>query len=435
MFKKNVLISLILLNSAFSQDFFEDDFSDSAPAPTYELNGFFRGAIFGGKAISSNDADLKSGYGELGLKLRVRKGEWGDGYAEVRVRRGSEFGQPISEIQLREAYVNAYWGRLDVRLGQQIVVWGRADGFNPTNNITPQNMIARSTDEDDRKIANFLIRTFYNLDPVRFEAIWVPFYAPSVLPTKFFPFPDRVTLGPDANPDSRLKNGSIAFKTELALSKLDGSVSYFRGYMPMPGINLVAIDLSQGFVATVAKTAYQMQVVGADFSSTLGSLGIRGEFGYRNPVEDYRDETRVYLPNPDIQYILGLDKAWGDLTVMTQYIGRYVLDFEAYEPLGIDLDELYVKNRMIASQQEKISHAAFIRPALSLRHETMTVEMLTYYNLSTEELLFRPLLTVNLADALTLKVGAELYSGSDNTLFGAVQDALSSGFVELKASF
>ena len=178
-----------------------------------------------------------------------------------------------------------------------------------------------------------------------------------------------------------------------------------------------------------------MQVVGADFSSTLGSLGIRGEFGYRNPVEDYRDETRVYLPNPDIQYILGLDKAWGDLTVMTQYIGRYVLDFEAYEPLGIDLDELYVKNRMIASQQEKISHAAFIRPALSLRHETMTVEMLTYYNLSTEELLFRPLLTVNLADALTLKVGAELYSGPDNTLFGAVQDALSSGFVELKASF
>jgi hypothetical protein len=60
---------------------------------------------------------------------------------------------------------------------------------------------------------------------------------------------------------------------------------------------------------------------------------------------------------------------------------------------------------------------------------------LGYFNISTEEWLLRPSLTYNLADALTLKAGVERYSGPDGTLFGNIKDALSSGFVELKASF
>ncbi len=434
-----LFLSLIFIGLAYSQDFFSEDVetSESEMMPSglsYELNGFVRGAFFGGSAVDSKELEMKSGYGELGLKMRIRKGKFGDGFAEIRFRRGSEFNQSISVVNLREAYVNAYLGNLDFRLGHQIVVWGRADGFNPTNNITPQNMLARSTDEDDRREGNFLVRTFYYYHPLRFEGIWVPQYSPSVLPTQLFPFPEFVKLGNADNPDANLKNSAIAFKIDLELNRFDGSVSFFQGYMPLPGIFVSSFDLAN-FIATVVTKPYKMQVLGWDFSTTIGSFGLRGEMAYRDPVEDYQSESNPHIPNPDIQYVIGMDKTRGDFSVILQYIGHYVIDFKKFQTTGSPLDELELKNRMITSQSDEITHAFFARPSLALFHEIMNVKILKYYNFTTEETLFRPVISYDLSDAFTLMIGGEFYAGPENTLFGTIDESLSSVFVELKTSF
>jgi len=183
----------------------------------------------------------------------------------------------------------------------------------------------------------------------------------------------------------------------------------------------------------VKAKSYKMNVFGADFSTTVGAFGLRGEFAYRRP--DFTHKEQPFIPNPDFQYVLGMDKSIGDFSVIAQYVGRYVSDFEKFETTGSSRDELELTNRMIASQQDEISHAVLMRPTLALFHETCTLELLGYFNISTEEWLLRPSLTYNLADALTLKAGVERYSGPDGTLFGNIKDALSSGFVELKASF
>jgi hypothetical protein len=457
------MIILISVTSINAQDFFIDDpdtiESDKRSANhSYELNGFTRSVLFGGKVADKDAMEMKAGYGELGLKMRIRKGKWGDGIAEIRFRRGSEFNKSISEFNLREAYVNTYLGNFDFSIGHQIVVWGRADGFNPTNNITPQNMLARSPDEDDRREGNFLMRALYHFYPLRLEVIWVPQYSPSVLPTELFPVPSYITLGEAMNPDGNLENSSIAIKTDLELSKLDGSVSYFRGYMPMPAISLLlsSLDFTELEIAsvTIVTNPYKMQVFGCDFSTTLGSFGLRGEVAYRDPIDDYQSPENIanmdllsflkfvqskdhlhYIPNPDLQYVLGVDKTRDDFSIILQYIGRYVIDFKEFQPMNFELDELIIKNRMIVSQQDEMSHAVFIRPALTLLHETMTSEILAYYNITTEEILLRPLLVYQLTDALTLKFGGEWYSGPENTLFGTIDEALSSVFLEVKTSF
>jgi len=369
-----ITILLIFIPSLLAQDFFEADSESSKPNFSYELNGFSRGVFFGGKIVDKKEAELKSGYGELGLKFRARKGKFGDGYAEVRFRKGSEFNQSLSEFQIREAYVNTYVGAFDWRLGHQIVVWGRADGFNPTNNITPQNILARSTDEDDRKQGNFLLRSFYHWQPLRFEFIWVPQYVSSVLPTGLFPFPAYVKLGEEVRPDANLKNSSLALKINAESSLLDGSISYFQGYMPMPGVFLSNLEINEKgqLLAVVKPRPYKMNVIGLDFSTTFRSFGLRGEFAYRQPLGDYQSEDETHIPNPDFQYVLGIDRSEGDLTVILQYIGRFVSDFQALEASSSPLDELEEKNRMIASQQDELSHAVFMRPSLALLHETLT---------------------------------------------------------------
>lgn len=432
---KKILILLVMLPcvSLLAQSLFEQAVDNQSNTVPYELGGYLRGAFFGGKIPDLNKGEMKSGYAETALKLRVRKEEFGDAFAEIRFRRGQEFGETVSEITLREAYVNAYIGPFDVRIGEQIVVWGRADGFNPTNNITPQNMLVRSADEDDRRLGNFLIRSFYSLHPIRLELIWVPAYSASVLPVDLIPLPFGISLNGQDNVRPEFGNSSWAAKANLELSSIDASISFFDGYNPMPGILGESTDLS----VQVRPEPYRVQVLGADFATTAGDLGFRGEFAYRNPDADY--ENLAHIPNPDLQYVLGLDKTWGDFNVILQYVGWHVIDFtELGDPVIPGFDPFYEmesKNRLLSSQQHEWNHAISFRPAINLAHEILSIEVAGLYNFTTEELLLRPKISYDLADALVLTIGGDIYTGPAETLFGTIDEALSAAFIELKASF
>jgi len=45
------------------------------------------------------------------------------------------------EFTLREAYVDLYFDNSDLRIGRQIIVWGRADGTFITDILTPVDVI------------------------------------------------------------------------------------------------------------------------------------------------------------------------------------------------------------------------------------------------------------------------------------------------------
>ncbi len=426
--------TLIFQAVLFSQSLFDTALSEESGSSSlpYELNGFTRGTYFIGKVQDKDQTETKAGYGELGLKLKVRK-DFGNGFAEIRFRRGQEFGKSISEIDIREAYVNLYRGNLDVRIGQQIVVWGRADGFNPTNNITPQNMLIRSPDEDDRRQSNFLIRTWYNISSLRLEGIFIPQYASSVIPTDVMTFEQGIQLNEMQLPNAELKNSSYALRLSLEKAEFDGSLSFYEGWMPLPGIQLVNFIINaNGPVINLAPTPYKMNVIGGDFSTTVGKFGLRGEIAYRNPVKDWEDEPSI--PNPDVYGVIGGDRSWGDFTLLVQYIGRYVMDFEEADPAD-PLIDLIDKNRMLSSQQDEITHSVSFRPALALMHETLNLEVLGLVNFTTEEMLLRPKMSYDISDDLSLILGAEIYNGPDGTLFGFVQDALSGIFMEIRTSF
>jgi hypothetical protein len=440
---KSVLMILVMLLCTTilpAQSLFENAVAAEAETSANELNGYVRGVFYAGKKYARKDQEMKSGYGETALKFRVRKNNMGDAYAELRFRNGTEYNRRVDDVSLREGYVNAYLGRFDVRMGQQIVVWGRADGFNPTNNLTPYSMLTRSPNEDDRRVSNFLMRGWYNFYPFRLEAVWVPQYKPNILPFGIVPLPfDSPMLAP-VYPDSRLQNGSIGIKLNIELVSVDGSVSYFDGYNPMPGIAVGSQEPAQSSGSGVFMYAYRQRVWGADFSTTLGGFGVRGEIGYRHIKDDYVENP--FLPHNDIQYILGVDMAFGDFSLLLQYMGRYVYDFtELPSRLPVSNPAIAARlqmekfNRMIAQQQYEVSHSLSGRISYSMLFETLMLDIFSMVNFSTDEVLFRPKCSYELTDALELSVGAEYYSGPDETLYGMFGDVLSALFVELKVSF
>src|SRR5262245_26987442 len=62
-----------------------------------------------------------------------------DGKLEARLTRSAIAGRAETDGDLLEGYLTVHFDRADLKIGKQIVAWGRADGINPTDNLTPRD--------------------------------------------------------------------------------------------------------------------------------------------------------------------------------------------------------------------------------------------------------------------------------------------------------
>jgi len=246
--------------------------------------------------------------------------------------------------------------------------------------------------------------------------------------------PDGLLYSEADFPGNDIKYSSFAIKLHYEGAAFDGSLSYFKGFMPMPGL----LAGSENSILKIYSTAYGMQMMGADVSTAVGAYGIRAEFAYKKA--DETDNSWQSIPQTQFEYIVGLDREFGDFGLIIQYIGKRVSDFENIEKVGSASPD-FVKykialwNRMLTGQLEEWMHAISFHPVLKLYHETLSLQLLGQINFSTEEFFLKPKISYDIADDLTLTAGAQIYDGPDDTLFGMLDDGSSAGFIELKASF
>ena len=447
----------------------------SAPAPTvverivertgldFDFNGHIRGDLFIGKMPDYSRVEIKNGYGELALKLKVSKGSYGSAFADVRFQGGflndqHYLGQPSdtaasgedlwefdASVKLREAYINVYAGsHFDLKFGQQIIVWGRADGINPTNNLTPIDMRVRSADEDDRRLSNLALRMNLNFSPVRIEGVWVPFYVPSLMPSINLESDYTLEFTDPKYPNKDVTKGTYAGKIHLLLPAVEMSLSYLYGHSLIPGVSIEDTFVDQNLVI-LRRTAFQHHVAGFDFSTVIaGKVGFRGEAAFKYPV-DYKDEQpyersdfdyQVAVPNPEVYYVLGLDKEFGNVMLLAQYIGKTVINWEEVQDAMITgYSQLTAKNRIIQGQTEQYQHGVSGRIEWKTLHDTLSLSAFGMVNVSTKEWLVYPKIGYNITDAMLLTVGAEIYQGPSESLFGYVEEILTAGYTELKIAF
>jgi len=441
MLKRMLMILILITAPLFGQGLFEGALDEeifdakSAAGLKFELNGYVRSGIFMGARPGRSGLEAKYSAAENALKLRARKGDLGDAFAELRLSEHFLDGNTRVDVDIREAYVNLYPGNIDLRIGEQIVVWGRADGFNPTNTVTPMNMLVFSPDNDDRRESNFLLRSFWSLSDFRLEAIWVPVYRPSTLAFEHAELPRGVSIGKSDDPDARLSNGAVALKLNYEKPAFDGSLSYFNGHALMPGIQA---DLSEAAGCRISQVAYRIQILGADFSTSLGRYGLRGEFALSLPKGG--DPAWGAVPNSQLEGVVGLDREFGDFSLILQYIGKHVFDFDglpgtASEPEQGIPGEIRLWNRLLASQTKEWAHSLSFRPSCSLLHQTLSCEILGLVNFTTGEAFLKPQASLCPVDDLTVTAGFQWYSGPDDTLFGRIDKSVSAFFLEIKTSF
>lgn len=437
--------------TSFSQGLFESSLSaetTDAAGKSDLFTGYVRGSGFG----LSEEFDYSFVFSELSLGLNhsarglVLK-------SDIRFRSGWFFNEKDNHIEIKEAYAGYSHKNFDVYLGNQIVMWGRTDGFNPTNNINPVDYFFLSAEPDDQIMSNFMLRLRYRINNnIDAEVIGIPFYIPSNYRYDLFDmdnFGDFAGFGNTVMPDKTFENSAFAGRLNFEYPAAGFAISYFNGYDPFIAFNYRGITWD-GLTPSIelAGESYRKQAIGIDFAIPVKSWIVRGEAAY-NHTKDY--ENNIHIPNPNISYVLGLDKRFGDFQTVFQYIGMFTRDFKRLTPpstpTGFDpaewlsyfensaIYEMGIFTNKIFLQQEKTNHAlmaSFVKP---FAYETIYTELMGLYNITSEEILMRGKVEWKATDNFSLSGGGFYMSGPENSLYSYSASILAGSFVEIKAIF
>lgn len=398
-----IYLSILIPLSGTVQSLFDEAVSEDDNKSSIEsinVNGYIKSGITSPVTIDNIDTN----YVETSLKISNSNNDTGKLYTDIRFR--VENNDMLYD--LREAWIELYLGPLDLNIGQQIIAWGRADGINPTDNLSVKGFSSFYVNEDDIRLSNFTTTAKLYLSPLIIETIVIPKYK----------YPD-ISVG--SFTDEEINDVTYACKLTLESTFFEGSISWFDGRVPESGIK----DF-------FTRTAAEQKVIGADFVFTFSNAAIRGESAY-SITNGYNDE--IYIPNPEVEYVIGIDSEINQsISLAIQYFGKWIQDWTELYTANTTV-QISSLNRAIWGQTAESHNGISGRIGIDLFYETLTLDLFISFNLSTEELFSRFKSTWRIADAINIYAGINYIIGPEGTRADLAEEFLQVLFAEIKYSF
>jgi hypothetical protein len=388
------------------------------------LSGSLRGSYWS-SSRTLDDGEHFPG-AALWLKAAPRLGADLSLTAEGWVRNADLFRAEATDGALREAYLDWHAGPLDLRVGRQIVAWGRADRINPTDNLTPRDFTLLVPEDDDQRLGVAGVKASLSFAAgVALTGLWLPEFEPHTIPLRETP---GVTIRDRA---PRETVGRWALKLEQTGGAVDWSLSFLDGFDLVPDF---AVDrVGVGFLDVVMKH-HRIRVVGADAATTLGRFGLRGEAAYTF-TEDPRGD-KPHVKNPFFFLVLGADRTFGEsLNLNLQYLFRHVVHHRS--PVGIAdpvVRAVATDQALVANELDEIQHGASLRMSRKWLNETLETEVQGVLTFTRLDFVVRPKVTYALTDRWRLTAGADVFRGERRSFFGRLRDN-TTAYAEVRWSF
>ncbi len=324
--------------------------------------------------------------------------------------------------RMREAYLDVEEGALSVRLGRQILAWGRADRINPTDSLSPRDFTLLVPEDEDQRTGMDAIRLRYALSPALSLTVVAARFEPHITPQGSLPT-NRVN---PATPDQT----EWALKLDHSGNGLDGSLSYFEGYVRQ---GRYRFD-SQAANAPVFRSDFErMQTIGADFAGALGAWTWRGEFSHSTirAVCDLCPKRERSVSRA----VVGVDRDF--LDTMNVNLQLFTTSRTGYQDPGsmpAAMQALQSGLNRLNSEYGAQETGVTVRLSDRLLNEKLKWEISAVLDLTGQSSVVRPRLTYALSDHLKISAGIDYFSGSAQSYFGALSKN-TLGFLALSLVF
>lgn len=330
------------------------------------------------------------------------------------------------EGELRDTYIQGSLARsLDIKIGRQIVVWGRSDNIRVTDVLNPMdNREPGMVDIEDLRLPVFMTKLDYYFGDWGASAMAIhemrfnkdPAYGSDFYPFGFKPPKEEI---PASHPD----NTEFALALNGIFTGWDISFYWARIYDDQPHIEKTGTALTQnGQPAPVLERKHSLLTMfGVAANVTAGNWLVKAEAAYFNGFEYFS------LPGEKksrLDILLGAEySGFTETMIALEIVDRRTFDFEkALEqaPDSVREDDFQIAARYTGDFWRDTLHLTFVGSILGLHAEDGSFERFS--------------VQYDVMDALSVTGGVMLYHDGDKLFFRDIEDN-DRIFLDVKYSF
>ena len=317
------------------------------------------------------------------------------------------------DLELFEGYVHHATSDWELRLGRQLVRWGKTDQISPVDNLNPQDLREFFIpDLEDRKIPNWMARARVfpgnagPLSAIALEAVFIPFFEENTFDwtgnTWALLGVEDTGLRIEEEDPKGLDNSDYGLRAAATVAGWDLAISWLQATEKSPALTLNPFH-PKG--PTLEAEYGRQNIYGFEFETTLDKFGFRGEAAYYDR-QNFNTEDFDPATSPMSHWIVGLDYIGeADWYVNVQFSHQHLFEYDK-DILFLERDNFHLtgeinKEFWRGNTMLKLRYAANLQDGGSL----LTPEtILTYF------------------ENLELSLGANLFFGPQDSFFGRYRD-------------
>lgn len=322
--------------------------------------------------------------------------------------------ESLSDIDLREFYLEFFGESAKVRLGRQQVVWGKTDGLRLLDLINPQDFREFIlNDFIDSRIPLWMARTDLYIGDNTLQLLVIPDVEFSRIPgpgDRFEPlFLKTVRAVPlphldEGEPATKLSNSEVGLRFSGFAKGWDYTLNYLYAWEDNP----LFYNETVGGIPSIVRRYRRLSTLGGSFSTAFGGFVFRGETALN--LDKFFAAADVANPDGQVEKnelkaALGLDYTHGDWFLSGQIFESVIGNYES----GLVSDEYTTLLSLLVT-------ANFI-------NETLEIRLLNIFGINESDNLARLSATYDISDKWKLMGGVSVFSGPEDSFLGQFGDA------------
>lgn len=316
-----------------------------------------------------------------------------------------------SGIELREAYLNYQTDKWDLRVGRQIIVWGKADGIAITDIISPWDYTEfMARDFDDIRLPVDALKLRLLFDTATLEILWLPVFRPAILPPSGTPWALKQEL-PSENrnvkfddpvkPDFSLKNCEIGGRLSFYLPGFDFAISSFYTWDDFPTQHRT-VSVENDIILTHYFPEYhRLTYIGAEFSTPWKDFVLRGEAAFckNKYFEPENPLSEILFKRNTLNWMIGVDWTPGNDWMLTaQFVDNFILKYDQ------------------AIKNHEHTMLLTLHVSKKLFRQSLTLSTMGYFGINDKDCFVRTSIDYALTDELHLLFGVDIFAGEQGLL-------------------